>query len=157
MHVLITGGAGFIGSHIAHRLLGEGNEVTILDNLSTGFRENIPAGARFLPLDLSDESFVGGLRDVKADCVIHMAAQSSGEISFDNPAYDLKTNTLGTLIILKWSLDHGVGKFIFTSSMTAYGDGTSTARVETDPVRPKSFYGVGKAASTLPKLVPFQR
>jgi UDP-glucose 4-epimerase len=147
MSVLITGGAGFIGSHIAHRLLKEGQEVIILDNLSTGFRENIPAGARFLHLDLSDESFVGGLKDIEADAVIHMAAQSSGEISFDNPVYDLRTNTLGTLLLLKWSLEHEVKKFVFTSSMTAYGDGTSTARVETDPVRPKSFYGVGKCAS----------
>jgi len=147
MSILITGGAGFIGSHIAHRLVNDGKEVIILDNLSTGFQENIPPGARFLRLDLSDESFVRDLRDIEVDAVIHMAAQSSGEISFNDPVYDLRTNTLGTLLLLKWSLEHEVKKFIFTSSMTAYGDGTSTACVETDPTRPKSFYGVGKCAS----------
>jgi UDP-glucose 4-epimerase len=145
MSALITGGAGFIGSHVAKMLLDGGHDVTIVDNLSSGFLENIPEKATLLKLDISDEKFVKRLKDVDADIVIHMAAQASGEGSFDNPAYDLRTNALGTLMLLDWAADHCV-KFIFTSSMGVYGD--SMAKLtEKSPAVPKSFYGVGKCAS----------
>ncbi len=147
MSVLITGGAGFIGSHVANRCIKEGEEVYVLDNLSTGTMANIPAGAHFLNLDLSRESFVDGLSEIRVDTVIHLAAQSSGEISYERPSYDLKTNTLGTLLLLKWALERDVEKFIYSSSMSVYGDGRDWPLTESDAVSPKSFYGVGKCAS----------
>jgi len=147
MKVLITGGAGFIGSHAAGKFLDLGADVYILDNLSTGSRQNLDKRAHFLNLDLTDESFVDHLPKDHIDTVVHLAAQSSGEISFERPSYDLKTNTLGTLLLLKWSLEHHVGKFIYASSMSVYGDGRDFPVTERDPVHPKSFYGVGKCAS----------
>ncbi len=144
---LVTGGAGFIGSHLAVRLIREGWRVYIVDNLSTGFESNIPKGAEFIFLDISREDFTNSLPDVQMDAVFHFAAQSSGEISFDNPCYDLKTNCLSTLLLLEWSLKRNVKHFLFTSSMSIYGD------QEVQPVRedampnPNSFYGVGKLAS----------
>lgn len=146
MKVLITGGAGFIGSHVAKKYLDMGAEVFVLDNLSTGFIENIPPGCHFLNLDLTDETFVEKLPK-GIDVLIHMAAQSSGEISFEKPSYDLKTNSLGTLLLLKWSLENKVSKFIYASTMSVYGDGRDYPLTEKDPVQPKSFYGVGKCAS----------
>jgi UDP-glucose 4-epimerase len=147
MHYLITGGAGFIGSHVAHHLLGAGGQVTILDNLSTGRRENIPKRAAFIECDLTDETFPRALDGKGIDAIIHLAAQSSGEISFERPAYDLKTNTLGTLLLLRWSLENNVKKFIYSSSMSVYGDGPDRPVTEEGPINPKSFYGVGKIAS----------
>jgi len=144
--VLITGGAGFIGSHVAKKYLDMGDEVYVLDNLSTGIKENIPLGVHFLNLDLTDESFVNQLPE-SIDIIVHLAAQSSGEISFEKPTYDLKTNTLATLLLLKWAFDHNVIKFIYASSMGVYGDGRDYPLTEKDPVNPKSFYGVGKCAS----------
>lgn len=144
---LVTGGAGFIGSHLSERLLEEGWQVHVVDNLSTGFRNNIPSGAEFTLIDLSKDDFVGLLPQEEFDAVFHLAAQSSGEISFDDPAYDLKTNCLSTLLLLDWCRKKGIGRFIYTSSMSIYGD------QEKQPVRedalpaPKSFYGNGKLAS----------
>ncbi|HTY53229.1 MAG TPA: NAD-dependent epimerase/dehydratase family protein [Methanomicrobiales archaeon] len=146
-HYLITGGAGFIGSHVARHLLEQGGRVTIVDNLSTGRQENIPEGARFIHLDLTDESFPADLDGKGIDAIIHLAAQSSGEISFERPAYDLKTNTLGTLLLLRWSLENRIQKFVYSSSMSVYGDGPEWPVTEEGPINPKSFYGVGKMAS----------
>ena len=147
MDILITGGAGFIGSHMAGHCIARGHSVTIIDNLSTGLAENIPEGAAFLPLDLSDPSFPDRLKDISVDIVVHLAAQSSGEISFERPVYDLSTNTQGTLLLLRWAMEHSVKKFIYSSSMSVYGDGPDRPLKETDPLNPKSFYGVGKCAS----------
>ncbi len=144
---LVTGGAGFIGSHLARRLLKDGWDVLIIDNLSTGFRSNVPEGAEFLELDLSNESFLEELPKDGVDVIFHLAAQTSGEISFDDPAYDLKTNCLSTVLLLRWCVEKNIGRFIYVSSMSIYGD------VEVLPVKedvfpvPLSFYGIGKLAS----------
>lgn len=144
---LVTGGAGFIGSHLARRLLAEGWEVSIVDNLSTGFKENVPPGSDFVFLDLSKDEFVELLPKGPFDVVFHLAAQSSGEISFVNPAYDLKTNCLSTVMLLDWALKNGTKRFIFTSSMSIYGDQEYQPVKELAFPKPKSFYGVGKLAS----------
>lgn len=144
---MVTGGAGFIGSHLARRLHDEGWEVDIIDNLSSGFLENIPAGAAFYNLDLGSESLAEKLPDKKYDALFHFAAQSSGEVSFDDPVYDLKTNTLSTLQLLDWSLKKGTSRFIYASSMSVYGDQERQPVSESAMPRPKSFYGVGKLAS----------
>ncbi|MBP7055370.1 MAG: NAD-dependent epimerase/dehydratase family protein [Candidatus Omnitrophica bacterium] len=144
---LVTGGAGFIGSHLSERLLREGWKVYVVDNLSTGFKENIPAGAEFVFLDLSKDDFAQSLPRIRFDAVFHLAAQSSGEISFDDPVYDLKTNCLSTLILLDWCVKHGIKRFLYTSSMSIYGDQEQQPVREDAPFAAKSFYGAGKLAS----------
>lgn len=144
---LVTGGAGFIGSHVSRRLLKEGWKVYIVDNLSTGFKDNIPKGTEFSKLDLSRDDFVRNLPDDNLDAVFHLAAQSSGEISFDDPAYDLKTNCLSTVMLLKWCVKKNIKRFMYTSSMSIYGDQIVQPVKETAIPLPKSFYGVGKLAS----------
>jgi UDP-glucose 4-epimerase len=144
---VVTGGAGFIGSHLTQRLLSEGWKVYVIDNLSTGFESNIPEGAEFLFLDLSKDDFIHGLPDENIDVVFHLAAQSSGEISFEDPDYDLKTNVLSTLLLLKWCEEKNIKRFIYASSMSIYGDQEYIPVKEAVTIRPKSFYGVGKMAS----------
>jgi UDP-glucose 4-epimerase len=144
---LVTGGAGFIGSHLSKRLLAENWQVCIIDNLSTGFKSNIPDGAEFIFLDISEDDFINNLPKMRFDAVFHLAAQSSGEISFDNPEYDLKTNCLSTLMLLDWCLKSKINRFIYTSSMSIYGDQEIQPVKEDAQPKPKSFYGVGKLAS----------
>lgn len=147
LKALVTGGAGFIGSHLARRLLRDGWEVHIIDNLCTGFRENIPDAATFHELDLSDPNFPDRLPESRFDAVFHLAAQSSGEISFDDPAYDLRTNCLSTVLLCDWCLKNKTPRFLYTSSMSIYGDQAVQPVVETAVPKPKSFYGIGKLAS----------
>jgi len=144
---LVTGGAGFIGSHLAKRLLKEKWQVDVMDNLSTGYKENVPSGVNFKSVDLSKDNFVKELPNKKYDVVFHLAAQSSGEISFDDPEYDLKTNCLSTVQLLDWCLKKGIKRFIYTSSMSIYGDQKVQPVKETTAPLPKSFYGIGKLAS----------
>lgn len=144
---LVTGGAGFIGSHLAKRLLKEKWQVDIVDNLSTGYKENIPRGAVFTLLDLSKDQFAKKLPKKHFDAVFHLAAQSSGEISFDDPEYDLKTNCLSTVALLDWCLKKHIKRFIYTSSMSIYGDQKIQPVKEICRPLPKSFYGIGKLAS----------
>ena len=144
---LVTGGAGFIGSHLSRGLLAEGWEVHIVDNLSTGFKNNIPPAAKFTFMDLSKDDFVQQLPRINFDAVFHLAAQSSGEISFDDPMYDLKTNCLSTLMLLDWCRKQNIKRFIYTSSMSIYGDQELQPVKEDAPLMPKSCYGVGKLAS----------
>ena len=144
---LVTGGAGFIGSHLTRKLLKNGWDVLVVDNLITGFKSNVSEDAEFLEADVSNEKILKELPENGVDVVFHLAAQTSGEISFDNPAYDLKTNCLSTILLLSWCAEKNIDRFIYASSMSIYGD------VETLPVKenafpkPKSFYGIGKMAS----------
>jgi UDP-glucose 4-epimerase len=144
---LVTGGAGFIGSHLSRRLLAEGWHVDVVDNLTTGFRENIPAGTNFFEIDVSRNHLPELLPARRYDAVFHLAAQSSGEISFDNPSYDLRTNCQSTLLLLEWCKTHGTARFLYTSSMSIYGDQEAQPVTERAAPVPKSFYGVGKLAS----------
>jgi len=146
MHALVTGGAGFIGSHLSKKLIEAGAMVTIIDNLSTGFDSNLPLESEFRLIDLTDNDFTKSLpRSITH--VFHLAAQSSGEISFENPRYDIEINAISTLELLKWSLRNRVKKFIFTSSMNVYGQVQDKPINEDCLVNPESFYAVGKIAS----------
>jgi len=146
MKILITGGAGFIGSHLSKALLKDGHDVLVVDNLSTGMKENIPKMVGFLELDLTDKKTYEQL-PVDIDFVYHLASQASGEVSCDDPVYDLKANTLTTLSLLQWCKKTGIKKFIFTSSMGVYSDKLGYPVDEGSPIQPKSFYGINKQSS----------
>ena len=148
MRYLVTGGAGFIGSAIAKKLIDSGNEVYIIDNLKTGYLENIPKGAVFIEGDFSIDRTIEKLDNQKFNAIFHIGGQSSGEISFEEPEYDLNTNTLSTLKLLKYCLKTKCKKFIYASTMSVYGeDGKKEQFNEEDRTEPKSFYAVGKLAS----------
>ena len=146
-YILVTGAAGFIGAAVAKALQQKGFTVVTVDNLSTGFRSNIPKDVIFIEGDCQDTKLIEGLSVYKFEAIFHIAGQSSGEISFDNPIYDLESNTSSTLLLLKLALKVHCTKFIYASTMSIYGylgDHTVTEEEEKQPV---SFYGVGKFAS----------
>jgi UDP-glucose 4-epimerase len=144
---LVTGGAGFIGSSIAKRLIGLGHKVFTIDNLSTGFRNNIPEGVIFIEGNCQDSTVIDQLLNERFDTIFHIAGQSSGEISFDEPVYDLQTNTQSTLLLLKYAEKTKCKKFIYASTMSVYGDQPIHPVIETMTPVPQSFYAVGKLAS----------
>lgn len=144
---LVTGAAGFIGAAVARRLISEGAEVWTIDNLSTGFAESIPDGVKSIQGNCQDGDVIARLGDTRFDAILHMAGQSSGEISFDDPVYDLRTNTESTLRLINFGLEHGCRRFVYASSMSVYGNVPETSIAETWEPRPLSFYGIGKLAS----------
>tara|TARA_B100000767_G_scaffold251948_1_gene255356 strand:- start:14702 stop:15634 length:933 start_codon:yes stop_codon:yes gene_type:complete len=144
---LVTGAAGFIGAAIAERLIKGGHFVVTIDNLSTGFTSNIPKGVVFIEGDCQDKKTINKLTKYKFDAIFHVAGQSSGEISFDNPVYDLQTNAQSTLLLLELALKTNCFKFIYASTMSIYGDQKNMPVSEKVVLSPKSFYGVGKIAS----------
>jgi UDP-glucose 4-epimerase len=147
MRAIVTGGAGFIGSHLCRRLMDEGWSVLAVDNLSSGHARNLPPGCEFKWLDLTDEDAGTVLPKDGADVVFHLASHVGQELSFERPLFDLKANAVSTMILLKWSLEHKVKQFIFASSMNVYGDPAQLPVTEATPVQPPSPYSVGKIAS----------
>jgi len=145
--ILITGGAGFIGSHLAKRLLDTGYEVAIIDNLSTGNASNIPSSADFIESDISKKKTYKTISGQKFSYVLHLAAQSSGEISDEKPELDLEVNTLGTLLLLRWCMKERISRFLYASSMAVYGNALKNPVTELDPCHPLSFYGISKFSS----------
>jgi len=149
MRVLVTGGAGFIGSHIVESLLEEGLEVAVLDNLSTGKRENVPKGVYFYKVDLRDrEELERVFREFRPTHVSHQAAQASVKVSVENPVLDFEVNLLGGLNLLEAMRKWGAEKLVFASTGGAiYGEvPEGEAAEETWPPRPKSPYAASKAA-----------
>ena len=146
-HALVTGGAGFIGSHLTRSLLAEGRRVTVLDNLSVGRREVVPDGARFVHGDVRDETAIADAL-AGVDCVFHLAAQVTIRGSFDRFHEDLDTNVMGTARLLR-AVDHQQVKwFTLASSMAVYADADSPRPIdESHSKRPLSPYGVGKLAA----------
>ncbi len=145
MKILVTGGAGFIGSGIADAYIRKGHEVVIIDNLSTGRAINLNPGARFIEMDINDRS-IGGLFDKeKFDIVCHQAAQVDIRVSVDDPLFDARTNVLGSLNLYEASKNSGVKKIIFASSGGAvYGEQESFPAGEGHPTNPCSPYGISK-------------
>lgn len=147
MNVLVTGGAGFIGSHLATRLLSLGHRVIVIDNEATGRREDVPAGAELVRGDVSriadlEPLFAGGL-----DAVLHVAGQVSLIRSFTDPVVDLRTNVEGTLNVLRLCLAHKVPRLLYASSMTVYGRDGALPTPEDTPCAPISYYGITKYAA----------
>jgi UDP-glucose 4-epimerase len=143
----VTGGAGFIGSHLTRALLADGRRVTVLDNLSVGRREVVPEGARFVHGDIRDEAAIADAL-AGVDCVFHLAAQVTIRGSFDRFHEDLDTNVMGTARLLRAVDGAHVKWFTLASSMAVYSDAGSPAPIdEAHPKRPLSPYGVGKLAA----------
>lgn len=145
--ILITGGAGFIGGHIAEQLLARGDEVIALDNLNTGSRRNVPDGAEFIQGDVCDAQVLESIFQRGLDAVLHIAGQASIRLSFADPAADLNVNTLGTIRMLQACLTHHVPRLLFASSMTIYGATPVTPTPENAPPDPVSYYAITKYAA----------
>ncbi|HAX99442.1 MAG TPA: UDP-glucose 4-epimerase [Candidatus Atribacteria bacterium] len=147
MKIMLTGGAGFIGSHIADLLIKEGHQVIIIDNLSTGKQAYINPAASFYHLDIRDQSLEDIFVREKPDILTHHAAQVSVRYSVADPIHDLEINIRGTVHLLELSRKYGVKKVIFASSGGAvYGEQDYFPADEKHPLRPLSPYGVAKLA-----------
>ena len=148
MKICITGGAGFIGSHVADAYLALGAEVVVIDDLSTGLRRNVPRGARFVEADIRDRERVAAIfRAERFTHVNHHAAQISVPASVQDPRFDADVNVLGLLVVLEACAKSEVEKFIFISSGgTVYGVPDRLPCVEDDPLAPASPYGIAKTA-----------
>jgi UDP-glucose 4-epimerase len=146
MRILVTGGAGFIGSHVVDRFVGDGHEVAVFDNLSTGFRALLNPAARFFEADLTDGDAVERcVAEFRPEVVDHHAAQIDVRGSVEDPVFDARTNILGALRLLQSCTRNGVRKFVYASTGGAlYGEGRELPATEAHPVNPESPYGVSK-------------
>lgn len=145
MKALVTGGAGFIGSHIARRLVDDGHEVVVFDDLSLGHRENVPTGARFVQSTIIESAALrAAMQDV--DVVFHQAALPSVPRSIEAPVASHVVNATGTLIVLEAARHAGVRKVIYAASSSAYGDAPTLPKVETMATDPRSPYAAAKLA-----------
>jgi UDP-glucose 4-epimerase len=144
MEVLVTGGAGFIGSHTVDLLVAQGHHVTVLDNLCHGARSQVPAGADFLELDLRDPGLPGQLARLRAEAILHFAAQIDVRTSCSAPVADAEHNILATLALLEGSLGNGLRHFIFASSGGAIYGEAQGPQDESHPEQPVNPYGVAK-------------
>lgn len=149
MKVLITGGCGFIGSHVADKFYNEGHEIYIIDNLSTGNHENVRVNHKFYKLNIEDKECDEVFKENMFDIVIHMAAQADVSISITNPYLDTKVNVLGLINMLNLSNKYNVKKFIFASSAAVYGDNQELPLKEEYEINPLSPYGISKYVGEL--------
>ena len=145
MKCLVTGGAGFIGSNLINLVSQEGHEVVVLDNLSTGFRQNIVDNplVEFVEGDVRDETVVARAA-AGSEVIFHMAASVGNTRSIEDPIGDSEINVLGTLRLLEAARMHGVRKFIFSSSAGIFGELKTLPIGEDHPVEPDTPYGASK-------------
>lgn len=147
MKILITGGAGFIASHITDAFIEEGHDVFVLDNLSSGFEKNINPGAKFIKADIRDKGLSELFEKERFDVVNHHAAQMDVRRSVADPAFDADTNIIGTINLLQNAVNHNVKKFMFASTGGAvYGEQEYFPADEKHPTSPLSPYGISKLA-----------
>jgi UDP-glucose 4-epimerase len=144
--ILVTGVAGFIGSHVAQALLRDGYEVVGIDDLSGGDIFNVPPRVDFFQIDLAAKS---AEQSIPSGCrkILHLAGQSSGEISFDDPISDMEKNTLSTLNLIRYGIGNRVERMVYASSMSVYGEVEDAPINEGRRCSPLSCYGVGKLAA----------
>ncbi|HMN47600.1 MAG TPA: NAD-dependent epimerase/dehydratase family protein [Ignavibacteriaceae bacterium] len=147
MKILVTGGAGFIASHITDAFINEGHQVVVLDDLSTGFEKNINPAAKFIKANICDKKLDQLFENEKFDVVNHHAAQMDVRRSVKDPEFDATTNILGTLNLLQNAKKYGVKKFMFASTGGAvYGEQEYFPADEKHNTQPKSPYGISKLA-----------
>ncbi|HFE53815.1 MAG TPA: NAD-dependent epimerase/dehydratase family protein, partial [Bacteroidetes bacterium] len=145
MRILVTGGAGFIGSHVVDAFVDAGHEVEVVDNLSSGRRENVNQRARLHVMDIRDEAIDDLFREGKFDVLDHHAAQMDVRRSVEDPLYDADVNVMGSIRLFEAARKHGVKKVIFASTGGAiYGEQDYFPADEQHPLRPVSPYGVTK-------------
>lgn len=146
MRILVTGGAGFIGSHLTDRLLADGHEVRVLDNLSTGKRENLPAHATLTLVegDIRDRDAMEAVSGM--DAIYHLAAVASVQASVEDPRGTHESNFVGTLNLLEAARRYHVRRLVYASSAAVYGDTTELPVGEDAPTRPLTPYAADKLA-----------
>lgn len=144
MRVCVTGGAGFIGSHLVDRLIALGHTVLVIDNLTTGVREFVNPKAAFIEMDVRDANIESIFADFKPQVVFHEAAQTMVPASMENPKMDCDVNLLGLVNILEASRKHKVEHFLMPSSAAVYGDLDTLPLTEDMIGKPTSFYGLTK-------------
>jgi UDP-glucose 4-epimerase len=144
MRVLVTGGAGYIGSVVTAELLGAGHQVTVLDDLSTGHADAVPKGADFVHTSITDadDVFAAG----RFEAVLHFAAKSLVAESVAKPELYWQNNVVGSFALLESMRRHNVGKIVFSSTAATYGEPETTPILESSPTRPTNPYGAGKLA-----------
>jgi len=146
MRVLITGGAGFIGSNLADSLLADGHEVAVIDNLATGFRENIAPEVDFFEGSITDIEIVRSAC-AGADAVVHLAAARAVSQSVEHPIETTEVNVLGTMNVLVAARDAGASRYVFASSSSVYGGADALPTSEAESTQPRSPYAVCKLAA----------
>jgi UDP-glucose 4-epimerase len=146
LRILVTGGAGFIGSHLASRLERDGHDVVVIDNESTGHRTNVPPRARYSKGDVARVDELEPVFGSGFDAVFHIAGQVSLIRSFSDPVIDLRTNVEGTVNVLQLCVRHRVPRLLYASSMTVYGASEMLPTPESAPCAPISYYGITKYA-----------
>jgi UDP-glucose 4-epimerase len=146
MKIIVTGGAGFIGSNIVDALIKEGHEVAVVDNLSTGREENVNASAQFFNADITDaEALENVFEDFRPEVIFHAAAQIDVRKSVDDPAFDAETNVIGSVNLFKLAVNYGVRRIVYSSTGGAlYGEPKTLPAAEETPIEPLSPYGVSK-------------
>jgi UDP-glucose 4-epimerase len=144
VRAIVTGGAGFIGSHVVDALVARGDEVTVLDNLSTGRRENVDAGARLIEGDITAarEAFA----DARPEICFHLAAQADVRVSVERPDFDAEINLLGTIHVLEAARGHGAQVVLASTGGAIYGECDGPADEES-PRRPLAPYGASKLSA----------
>jgi UDP-glucose 4-epimerase len=147
MRILVTGGAGFIGSHMADRLLKEGHDVVVVDNESTGRRSNVPDGAEYIRADVTHLDQLERVFAGRLDAVFHIVGQVSLIRSYSDPTLDLHTNVGGTINVLQLCLRSRVPRLLYASSMTVYGHTAVLPTMEDTACCPVSYYGITKYAA----------
>jgi UDP-glucose 4-epimerase len=143
---LVTGGAGFMGSHVAEHLLQRGHEVIVLDDLSGGFEENVPPGAEFIHGSILDHELLDRLFDWhRFDYLFHLAAYAAEGLSHFIKRFNYTNNLVGTANLINASVNYGTKHFVFTSSIAVYGAAQTLMVEEMVPV-PEDPYGIAKLA-----------
>jgi UDP-glucose 4-epimerase len=147
MRAIVTGGAGFIGSHLVDLLIAEGHTVAVVDNLSTGKPKNLNPRARFYEIDVRAAGLARVLRDERPEVVFHQGAQSSVKVSTDDPRHDADVNVLGLINLMEACVAAKVRKVVFASSGATYGNPHYLPMDELHPQQPEAPYGISKLVS----------
>ena len=161
--VLVTGGAGFVGSHVVDGLVADGHDVLVVDDLSTGASANLPPDVRLADVDVAGDAFVGAAVSFRPEVIAHLAAQSSVPVSMADPAWDARVNILGGLNVLRAATETGCRQVVYVNTGGAlYGEPDYLPCDEEHPVRPVSPYALSKWASEryfrmlLPDSIPLK-
>ena len=144
MNICVTGGAGFIGSHLVDRLIELGHDVLVIDNLSTGMRSFVHEDAQFIEMDVRDPKLLSVFEEFKPSIVFHEAAQTMVQSSMENPSYDCDVNLIGLINVLDACRKVNVEQFLMPSSAAVYGDLAVLPLTEDLSGMPSSFYGLTK-------------